>query len=320
MPGKTSKRVLLVLLLLATTFAVGFTYYITQQTVVIIADEQVQTVNTFKDTVGEVLREANIKLQNADKVEPGLSAPVTDGMKIMVTRAFPVTVTADGREHRVITTPVTVAEVLYKVGVFLNEEDVVKPGLDKVVEPDETVQVVRVTTEEVEEFQEVPFKVVRKEDHSLARGLRRIIQRGKPGKEKVVMRIRYENGKEVSREIVDREIVEQPREQVVAMGTLQTYSRGSREFRFQRAIEVVATGYTHTGNVTYTGVYPKVGTVAVDPSVIPLGSRLYIEGYGFGVAQDTGGFIKGKRIDLFFENRQEALNWGRRKVKVYILQ
>ena len=61
------------------------------------------------------------------------------------------------------------------------------------------------------------------------------------------------------------------------------------------------------------------GAIAVDPNVIPLGSKLYVEGYGYGLAIDTGGLIKGKRIDLFFPTREEALKWGKRKVEVKII-
>lgn len=88
----------------------------------------------------------------------------------------------------------------------------------------------------------------------------------------------------------------------------------------RREMSVQATAYTHTGNTTFTGVYPHVGTVAVDPALIPLGSRLWIEGYGYGIAQDTGGAIKGHRIDLFMDTKAECLNWGRRTVKIYILE
>ncbi|MGF7185227.1 3D (Asp-Asp-Asp) domain-containing protein [Desulfitispora alkaliphila] len=81
-----------------------------------------------------------------------------------------------------------------------------------------------------------------------------------------------------------------------------------------------ATAYTHTGNPTATGIYPYVGVVAVDPNVIPLGSKLYIEGYGFGLAADTGGAIKGDIVDVFMDTREEALQWGRRNVNVYLME
>lgn len=79
-----------------------------------------------------------------------------------------------------------------------------------------------------------------------------------------------------------------------------------------------ATAYTATGNKTATGTVPKKGTVAVDPSVIPLGTELYVEGYGKGVAEDTGGAIKGNIIDVYMDSEQEARQWGRKTVNVTI--
>lgn len=83
-------------------------------------------------------------------------------------------------------------------------------------------------------------------------------------------------------------------------------------------LKMVATGYSHTGNTCYTGVWPKVGTAAVDPSVIPLYSELHVKGYGKCVALDTGGAIVGSRIDLFFERYEDAINWGVKTVEVRV--
>jgi len=80
-----------------------------------------------------------------------------------------------------------------------------------------------------------------------------------------------------------------------------------------------ATAYCYTGNRTYTGTWPSRGTIAVDPTIIPLGTRLFVEGYGEGIAEDTGGAIKGEIIDLYMLDRNEALSWGRRQVEVRII-
>lgn len=79
------------------------------------------------------------------------------------------------------------------------------------------------------------------------------------------------------------------------------------------------TAYTHTGNRTATGIWPKPGIVAVDPAVIPLGTKLHIPGYGTATAHDTGEDIKGYRLDVFFDTHEEAINYGRKikKVRVY---
>jgi len=79
-----------------------------------------------------------------------------------------------------------------------------------------------------------------------------------------------------------------------------------------------STAYTWTGCRTATGVWPSRGTVAVDPRVIPTGSKLWVEGYGEAVAADTGGDIQGQRIDLYMDSEHECLQWGRRKVEVKI--
>lgn len=87
----------------------------------------------------------------------------------------------------------------------------------------------------------------------------------------------------------------------------------------QKTLVVEASAYTWTGHKTATGTWPKRGTVAVDPNVIPLGSKLWIPGYGFGVAEDTGGMIKGAKVDLFMSSEEECFQWGRKQVQITIL-
>ena len=80
-----------------------------------------------------------------------------------------------------------------------------------------------------------------------------------------------------------------------------------------------ATAYNEPGGLTASGTRARVGAVAVDPNFIPLGTRLYIEGYGYATAEDTGGAVKGNIIDLYMNSNSEAYNWGRRPVQVTIL-
>lgn len=100
--------------------------------------------------------------------------------------------------------------------------------------------------------------------------------------------------------------------------------KGSQTLNKEKLGEFEATAYTTprdgrggwTGK-TATGTTPKIGVVAVDPNVIPLGTKLYVDGYGECVAEDTGGVIKGKKIDLFMQDRGTCLDFGRRKVIVH---
>ena len=98
-------------------------------------------------------------------------------------------------------------------------------------------------------------------------------------------------------------------------------SRGEMPYKLHYKME--ATAYLPSdGNglgITATGIRATYGVVAVDPKVIPLGSRVYIPGYGFAVAADTGGAIKGQKIDLCMESYNEAISFGRRSVEVYVL-
>lgn len=96
------------------------------------------------------------------------------------------------------------------------------------------------------------------------------------------------------------------------------YTVDGKTYTYSKTLTVMITAYTHTGRKTSTGVWPKVGTVAVDKSVIPYGTKLYIPGYGFGVAQDTG--VSGNHIDVFFDTEAECTKFGRKRDRtIYIL-
>lgn len=87
-----------------------------------------------------------------------------------------------------------------------------------------------------------------------------------------------------------------------------------------RELEVIATAYSPddpgVDGITYSGLPAAPGVVAVDPDVIPLGSVVYVPDYGYGVAADIGGAIRGRRIDVYFSSRSEALRWGRRQLTI----
>lgn len=108
----------------------------------------------------------------------------------------------------------------------------------------------------------------------------------------------------------------------IPAGELSSRGWDSAPRRYSRVIEAKSTAYSPEsagGYITYSGTRVRHGVVAVDPRVIPLGTRMYIEGYGYAVAEDTGGSIKGNKIDVAFLNTDECYQWGVRDVTVYIL-
>jgi peptidoglycan hydrolase CwlO-like protein len=120
--------------------------------------------------------------------------------------------------------------------------------------------------------------------------------------------------------------IEQASHSTVAMAGSQSLSRGSigsAPASSSRVITMQATAYCDNG-YTASGMQTRrepggYSTIAVDPTVIPLGSKVYVEGYGYAIAADIGGAINGGRIDLFVPSQAEAQSWGRRSVNVYIL-
>ncbi|HHY60200.1 MAG TPA: DUF348 domain-containing protein [Clostridia bacterium] len=306
-------------ILLVVSFAItGYAW--ARKEVQLVDDGKSKTVTTFAQTVGQLLADEGVTLGADDRVEPSLDTPLKKDMQIIITRAFPVTVRVDDQVLEVNTIPVTVREVLRKARVSLEPEDRVTPGLEEQVHPGTEIIVTRITTEEIVMEEEIPYQVVRERDPNLERGQTKVIQKGRKGLLQSIYRITYANGVEINRELVSKTVVKAPVEEKVVIGDLQVISRGGVEYRFREARIMEATAYSHTGQRTSTGSWPQRGTIAVDPKVIPLGSRLYVEGYGPGVAEDVGSAIKGNKIDVFVETEKEARQWGRRKVKVYILQ
>jgi len=288
--------------------------------VTIEADGQTIRAITLADTVKEVLAEQKIALGERDGVVPGADMPVRDGQAIVVQRAFPVTVAVDGKEKTVLASPRPVREVLALAGVQLGPLDRAEPGLDAFIESPGVIKVVRVEERIVKEKREIPAPVERQTDYTLERGIQRTVQKGQNGLALETLRILLENGRQVACEVLDVEVIKQPVKRIVAAGALTSVSRGGVRIDFEYAIPVRATAYTYTGSRTSTGQIPRVGGVAVDPSVIPYGTRMYVEGYGFATAIDCGKAIKGDRIDVFFETEKECRHWGVKNVKVYILK
>ncbi len=95
----------------------------------------------------------------------------------------------------------------------------------------------------------------------------------------------------------------------------------------EKELTMTSTAYTAScagcSGITATGINlkanPNQKVISVDPNVIPLGSRVWVEGYGEAIAGDTGGSIKGNKIDIFIPSKQAAINWGHKTVKVKIL-
>lgn len=235
-----------------------------------------------------------------------------------------VSIVVDNEIYPVYTFKSTVAQVIEEQNIKVDDRDLVVPQLVESTEDGQKIKIVRVEKQEEIVHEEVPYEVIRQVDDRLPQGIERVSQDGISGLKKMVYLKVLNDGIEVSRDLVKTEVIKEPQPKIIAVGRRAVIHTASRSLDTKRlvsgkALTAVATAYTFTGNNTCTGITPYRGVVAVDPRVIPLGTRLYIEGYGEAVAQDTGGSIQGNRIDVFFPSSEEAVNWGRRTVNVQIL-
>ncbi len=291
-------------------------------------DNQEETIVTAQETVEDVLSEQRIIVDEHVEITPGLSATVKDNMTITVTHALEIPLVVGGEKEKVWTTAETVAELLKEKDIELGDLDRVKPGIDENIKKDTSVHVIRVEkkTDVVEE--NVDYKTVTRKDSSIAKGKEKVLQAGKNGKVKKEYEVTLENGKEVKRKLQKEDILKESQDHIVAVGTKRVTKSVSRSAPSGgKTLYMASTAYTANcsgcSGVTATGINlkanPNTKVIAVDPNVIPLGTKVYVDGYGYAIAGDTGGAITGNRIDVFFPSSSKAYSWGSKTVKVKIL-
>jgi uncharacterized protein YabE (DUF348 family) len=293
-------------------------------------DGQAAILYTTASTVGEALRRAGLTLYLADGVRPGLGDRMSAGMQIYVDRSIPVTVQLDGRTLRTRTHRQRVDEVLADLGIVLTGQDYAFPPLDAPLGEDVAVRVVRVSERFLIEQEPIPFETVWQPDPDLEIDNQRVLQEGARGILERRVRLRYEDGHEVARTIDEEYVAVAPTSKVFGYGTkivVRTMDTPSGPVEYWRVLRMLATSYSASTagtprtspwyGHTATGMAMGYGIVAVDPRVVNLRSRVYVPGYGVGTAGDTGGAIKGQRIDLGYDDDNLVL-WYR-WVDVYLL-
>lgn len=285
---------------------------------------------TIRSTVKEVLEENQIYLTKDDYVSPSLDSKISENTQIIVKRAFEVRILDGGNEKVVYIPSGTVSDVLKKAGIVLGKQDRVNLPLSQLLDKPAVIKITRVTEKVVVERQKIPFGTVTKTNYNMDYGKQKVVQQGQDGIKEIKYKLVLEDGREVERKLVGEKIVKPPKPRIVEVGAIRWFKTSRGEVvRYKKVFTMIATAYTlspsDTGKSpshpdygrTATGHRVRRGVVAVDPRVIPLGTRLYIEGYGFATALDTGSAIKGNRIDVFVE--RDAYKFGVRRVKVYVL-
>lgn len=297
--------------------------------------------HTTESTLEDFLQSEGLAFSKHDDVSFDSADDVTEGLSLEVTTAYEVVINDGGEEQTVWTTGGTVDSLLEKHDITLETIDKVKPALDKSLKEDEAITITRVEKKQDIVEESIDFKVEEKEDSTLAKGKEKVISEGEAGTIVKTFEITKENGKEVNNELVSEEVKTDSKNKVVAIGTkepekpkqeLVTLSDkketdSSSSEADGETMYMNATAYSANCNgcsgITATGINlnanPDMKVIAVDPNVIPLGTKVWVEGYGNAVAGDTGGAINGNRIDVHVPTSADASQYGWKKVKIKIL-
>ena len=269
-------------------------------TVNIVTPQGQQTVETSAATVGQAMTEAGFKLTAADLLDPAAETPITQPLTISYTQGRDFTIITGGSTLKTRSAAGTVGQVLAGAGIPLMGADTSSP-LESEAPPSYcVVHVTRVDETISVELKPIPFTTKTIESADIPLGQEDIIQPGANGLAMIRTRIRFENGKEVSRVTENETVMREAQEQVVARGgkVVLTPAGGDIPYEYWIAVEMYATVYSPcasgTGGCSYgtaSGARAGQGIVAVDYSIYSYlaGMRVYIPGYGLATIGDTGG-------------------------------
>lgn len=265
---------------------------------------------------------------------------------IYVQRVQMVTIDNGGQILKTGTYGETVRELLARLNVKLGQDDEISVDLEQETYDGMEIVINRISYATETYSRSLPFETEYVEDPSLPKGESQVTTAGRDGEQLCTAAVTYENGEETDRQVLSVQVTAQPVNKVVSVGTGEEAQAVTGELTigdgvittaegdvltYTKCINSLATAYSceESGGygITATGTQARVGAIAVDPSVIPYGTRMFIVSedgeyvYGIATAEDTGhpDFISGNRIDLYFDTQAECVSFGVRNCLVYIL-
>ena len=287
---------------------------------------------TSAPTVGEFLRERGIAAGERDYLAPSADVPLSDKLTITYRPAVHVTIVGSHLRQETVSNAEDVGALLEEQNIRVGHDDVVTPALADAVPANGTVRITRILTWNRTEKRKIAERIEHRLDFSMTPGTSKIVSSGMPGERDVMVRFTQRDDGKIEKAVLSSYVVKPPTPRIIAegVGEFEAFKRfaehGVQQTAYvaAAALDMVATAYTAycsgCSGITAIGRPAGHGIVAVDPNVIPLGARLYIPGYGYAIAGDTGGAIRGHRIDLGFNSMRDAMLFGRREVVVYRLK
>jgi uncharacterized protein YabE (DUF348 family) len=268
--------------------------------------------SSYAATVGDFLKERGIDVADADYVAPSTDTPLSDRMSIEYRAAVPVTIVIGTRRQTVLSSAPNVGALLDQQNIHLGAADEVAPSLDSTIPSSGVVRISHVLAWQRIEKRAIAAITIHRVDLAMTPGTSKTIAQGHPGERDVTVAFEQRDGQDIRATVVASRVVRKARPRIVAVSPTAI------------TMQMIATAYTAScggcSGITAIGRPAGYGIVAVDPAIIPLGTHLFIPGYGRAIAGDTGGAIHGNRIDLGFDSYRAAMRFGRRQVTVYRLR
>ena len=317
-----------ILVTIIATLAI-FMFFIRKNITVVIDGKPTKLV-TYQKTFDNALKKANITIDVKDKIDKALNSKIANNDVITINKAVNLKVFVDNKELNIKSAEKDIALMLDIEKIALSPNDKISPSKETKLSTGMDVVITRVKTETIQETKPIDFKTVIEKDNNTLESHSKVLQKGVNGEKSITFNLTYENGKEVSREVIKETVIKEPQNKIIVQGTLPiiSFSRGDSSKNSGKILNVKATAYWAVNgvNTTYTASGRKAvrnpngySTIAVDPNVIPLGTKVYVEGYGYAIAADRGSNVLGKFIDVYFNTLDEARDWGVKYLKVQIL-
>ena len=289
-----------------------------------------QTISLAKGTVEEALNRTGITLTENQSVTPSLNTVITGDMNIYVYNSKNIKLTTNGTEMTVKAPEGTVENALNILGYEITDDDILNVDKNAQIEDDMKITLKKVTYVDEKSTEKISYKTVEKDSDDIMTGESEVSQKGVDGEKEVTKRCKYIDGKYDSTKVIDEKVTKEPVDKIVLNGTKRGTTTDSSGAPVSYSYMVSGSGTAYTaapGALTATGVPVYEGGVAVNPAIIPYGSKLYIEAadgshvYGYATAVDTGGaLMDGSAIvDLFYFSYDDCVSFGRRDVNVYVL-
>ena len=275
-------------------------------------------VTTRSWTVGGMLKNMeNLEINSQDKVKPSKKSRIKRGMTITIVKATEKDADIAGRKISLLLYPVTVRENLELNGITWGKGDIVRPSLDTMTDDYTNIVVIDREVKTKNVTKTIKAEKIYVLDPALDSGVVKE-EKGKDGVKKYEYTTKYLNGKKgkTIKKLIKNE---KPVKAVNRLGTRDTGESGDTKVRdtFSTECSAYYSGENHRNS---SGTISKFGTCAVNTGEIPLGSRLFVEGYGYALAVDTDSDLRGKQISLYMRSETEVRAWGNQTKKVYILE